>query len=147
MYFLFLSFFKIFIIIQSFATDAVDYFEIDLKNLKAVKTNNLLVGNISNGKKLFVSRKVNCLSCHTAPIDEEKFQGNFGPPLKKIGFTYSKDELRLRIINPKLINPNTIMPAYYVKVKNPRTPKKYFNRTILIAQEVEDLVEYLHSLK
>ena len=39
------------------------------------------------------------------------------------------------------------MPAYYVKVKNPRTPKKYFNRTILIAQEVEDLVEYLHSLK
>jgi sulfur-oxidizing protein SoxX len=61
--------------------------------------------------------------------------------------TYSKDELRLRIINPKLINPDTIMPAYYVKVKNPRTPKKYFNRTILIAQEVEDLVEYLHSLK
>jgi hypothetical protein len=84
MYFLFLSLFTIFIIIQSSATDAEDYFEIDLKNLKAVKTNNLIVGNISNGKILFVSRKVNCLSCHTAPIEEEKFQGNFGPALKKL---------------------------------------------------------------
>ena len=39
------------------------------------------------------------------------------------------------------------MPAYYKKINYDRTPEKYFNKTILSAQEVEDLVEYLYSLK
>ena len=39
------------------------------------------------------------------------------------------------------------MPAYFIKIKYKRTPNKYLNKTILSAQEVEDLVEYLYSLK
>jgi len=131
---------------QIFCVDKNSYFILDKKNLTAEKVNRNLVGDIKRGKKVFSSRKVNCLSCHQAPI-EEKFQGNLGPALAGIGSVYEKRELRLRVINSKLINPESIMPAYFVKIKNPRTPEIFFNKTILSAQEVEDIVEYLYSLK
>ena len=123
------------------------FFEIDKKKFIAVKIKKDLQGNIERGKKIFISRKVNCLSCHEAPIIEEKFQGNFGPPLGGIGSRYNKDELRLRVIDSKSVNPNSIMPSYFKKIKFERTPREFLNRTILSAQEVEDLVEYLYSLK
>ncbi len=129
------------------ASDHIHVYSINFDEFKAVKLNDDLKGNAYAGKKLFISRKVNCLSCHEAPIIDEKFQGNFGPSLYKIGERYTKDELRLRIINPKIINSDSIMPSYFDKIKNPRTPKNFLNQTILSAQEVEDLVEYLYSLK
>ena len=123
------------------------FFEIDKKKFIAVKIKKDLQGNIERGKKTFISRKVNCLSCHEAPIIEEKFQGNFGPPLGGIGSRYNKEELRLRVIDSKSINPNSIMPSYFKKIKFERTPREFLDKTILSAQEVEDLVEYLYSLK
>lgn len=123
------------------------YFTLDIKTFAAKKNVKNLKGNLENGKKVFSSRKVNCLSCHKAPIVEEKFQGNIGPSLHGIGSIYKKDELRLRVINAKIINPDSIMPSYFVKINNPKTPKKFLNKTILSAQEVEDIVEYLYSLK
>ena len=127
--------------------DTNKFFEIDKKNFLAVKIKEDLKGNKEKGKKIFISRKVNCLSCHEAPIIEEKFQGNFGPSLSGIGSRYNKEELRLRVIDAKSINPDSIMPSYFKKIKFERTPKEFLNRTILSAQEVEDLVEYLYSLK
>jgi len=127
--------------------EAEQVFIIDIEKLTAKKKKFNIIGNKEEGKKLFISRKVNCLSCHVAPIDSEKFQGNFGPALEKIGSRYTKDELRLRIINPKVINPDTIMPSYFIKIQYPRVAKKYFNKTIISPQEVENLVEYLYSLK
>ena len=124
-----------------------DYFQIDYINLIAKKKNKNLIGNISNGKRVFSSRKVNCLSCHEAPIKEEKFQGDFGPSLIGIGKRYNKEEIRLRVIDSKLINPESIMPSYFKKIAYARTPKIFLNKTILSAQEVEDIVEYLYSLK
>ena len=54
---------------------------------------------------LFKSRKTNCLSCHKAPLQDEKFQGNFGPSLLGVGSRYSKEDIRIRLINAKIINP------------------------------------------
>tara|TARA_B100000575_G_C22609584_1_gene379962 strand:+ start:63 stop:506 length:444 start_codon:yes stop_codon:yes gene_type:complete len=125
----------------------LDVFIVDSEKLIATKTDNKLVGNVNRGRQIFSSRKVNCLSCHEAPIKEEKFHGNFGPSLSGIGAIYNKDEIRLRVINSKIINPNSIMPSYFIKINFPRTPKKYSNKTILSPQEVEDLVEYLYSLR
>ena len=123
------------------------FFEIDKKNYLAIKLKKDLQGNIEKGKKIFISRKVNCLSCHEVPIIEEKFQGNFGPSLGGVGSRYNKEELRLRVIDSKSINPDSIMPSYFKKIKFERTPAEFLNKTILSAQEVEDLVEYLYSLK
>ena len=123
------------------------FFEIDKKKFIAVKIKKDLQGNIERGKKIFISRKVNCLSCHEAPIIEEKFQGNFGPPLGGVGSRYEKEELRLRVIDSKSINPGSIMPSYFKNIKYERTPAEFLNKTILSAQEVEDLVDYLYCLK
>ena len=119
----------------------------DYENFLSIKPVNIKNGDPIKGKKIFVSRKVNCLSCHEAPIPEERFHGNLGPSLAGIGKKYSKDEIRLRIIDAKLINPNTIMPSYFKDVKFPRTAIKYLEKKILSAEEVEHLVEYLYSLK
>ena len=145
---LILSFFFIINLFSSICrAEANKFFEIDKKNLIAIKIKKNLQGNIERGKKIFISRKVNCLSCHEAPIIEEKFQGNFGPPLGGIGSRYNKEELRLRVIDSKSINPDSIMPSYFKKIKFERTPREFLDKTILSAQEVEDLVEYLYSLK
>ncbi len=122
-------------------------FTIDIKKLEAFKSPDIQNGNPVIGKNIFKSRRVNCLSCHEAPIEEERFQGNFGPSLLGIGSKYTKSEIRMRVINSKLINPETIMPSYFEKIKYPRTPKKFLGKTILKAEEVEHLVEYLYSLK
>ena len=141
------SFFIISLFFSVCRAETNKFFEIDKKNYLAVKIKKNLKGNIERGKKIFISRKVNCLSCHEAPIIEEKFQGNFGPPLGGIGSRYNKEELRLRVIDAKSINPDSIMPSYFKKIKFERTPVEFLNKTILSAQEVEDLVEYLYSLK
>ncbi len=124
-----------------------NFYKIDYVQLKAYKIITSIEGNKVRGKDIFVSRKVNCLSCHEAPLREEKFQGNFGPSLLGVGDRYSREQLRLIIINSKIINPNTIMPAYFKNIVYPRTPKEHLNQTILSFQEVEDVLEYIYTFK
>ncbi|MDC3024207.1 sulfur oxidation c-type cytochrome SoxX [Alphaproteobacteria bacterium] len=129
--------------------DEVNYapYVIKYNDLVALKPSNIDRGNVINGLNTFRSRKTNCLSCHEAPIPDEKFQGNFGPSLHGVGSRYSREEIRIRIIDAKILYPNTIMPSYFKILKYPRTPKQYEGKTFLLVEEVEDLVEYLYSLK
>ena len=132
----------------SFASEKLHSpFILDLSKLVAFKASELQNGNSDIGKTVFKSRRVNCLSCHEAPIPEERFHGNFGPSLSGVGSKYSKAEIRIRIIDARLINPDTIMPSYFKILKYPRTPESFLGKTILTAEEVEHLVEYLYSLK
>ncbi len=105
-------------------------------------------GNVKNGRKLAINRKKgNCLACHVMPIPEQPFQGNVGPPLKGVASRLSAGEVRLRIVNPKMLNPNTIMPAFYRKAGFVRVMKKFKGKTMLSASDVEDLVAYTMTLK
>lgn len=108
-----------------------------------------LRGDPVNGRKVSIHRgKGNCLACHQMPIPEEEFHGEIGPPLAGVGSRYDAGQLRLRIVNMQEINPGTLMPPFY---KHPdqfsRVSKQYQGRTILTAQEVEDVVAYLMTLK
>ena len=106
------------------------------------------VGDPVNGKKLAINRKKgNCLACHSMPIPKQAFHGNIGPSLKGISNRYSEGELRLRIVNPKVLNSETIMPAFYKADGFNRVIKKFAGKTIISAQEVEDIVAYLMMLK
>ena len=108
-----------------------------------------LKGDAQRGKQLVIDQhKGNCLACHALPIPEEPFHGTVGPPLTDVGNRLSAAQIRLRIVDEKLLNPQTIMPGYY------RDPGKlnqiigeYQNTTMLTAQEVEDVVAYLSTLK
>lgn len=90
----------------------------------------------------------NCLACHQLPIPEEGFHGTIGPPLANVGSRLSAAQLRLRIVDEQLVNPNTIMPPFYRQPeKLNRVAVELLGKTFLTAQQVEDLVAYLSSLR
>ena len=108
-----------------------------------------LVGDAGRGRALAAdSHGGNCLACHQMPIPEEAFHGTVGPPLQGIGARYSAAQIRLRIVDEQQINPFTIMPGFY---RDPaeanRVADAFWGRTFLSAQQVEDLVAYLVTLK
>ena len=105
-------------------------------------------GDPASGRKIAVDRKLgNCLACHVLPIPEQPFHGEVGPDLSEVAGTLSEGEIRLRIVNSKIVNPDTIMPAFYRKDGFERVLKKFQGKTMLSAQQVEDVVAYLVTLK
>src|SRR5690606_16909357 len=93
------------------------------------------------------TNKATCLICHPMPIPEEPNHGDIGPPLHGVGGRYTLGELRLRVVDPKAINPDTVMPSYYRVNGLHRVLQRFRDRPIYTAQEVEDVVAYLASLK
>ena len=106
-------------------------------------------GRAEAGRQLVKQREnTNCLACHRMPIPEEDFHGEIGPPLHGVGNRYTKAELRVRLVDEKLVNPDTIMPGFYRQPDhNHRLLGKYFGKTLLTAQQVEDILAYLVTLK
>ena len=104
-------------------------------------------GDIKNGREVVLSRQGNCLACHKIPQADDIFQGDIGPSLEGIGSRYTIAELRLRLVNPYAINPETIMPAFYKVRGLKRVDKKYKEKSILSAQEIEDVISWLATLK
>ena len=105
-------------------------------------------GDPANGRKLAINRKQgNRLACHVLPIPEQPFHGDVGPDLSEAGGTLSEGELRLRVVDSKVLNPDTIMPAFYRNDGFHRVLKQFQGKTVLSAQQVEDVVAYLMTLK
>ena len=105
-------------------------------------------GDPKRGRKAAIHRqKGNCLACHALPAPEQADHGEVGPDLRGVGKRYKAGELRLRIADPHRLNSETIMPPYYRTTGFHRVQKKWKGKTILSAQEVEDIVAYLLTLK
>ena len=105
-------------------------------------------GDAARGKAIFVSRQTGlCLLCHAAPLPEEKFQGTIGPDLKGVGSRYTEGQLRLRIVDSSLIDPETIMPAYYRLDGLERVAPAFRGKTVLTAQQIEDVVAFVKTLR
>jgi sulfur-oxidizing protein SoxX len=105
-------------------------------------------GDPVNGRKVVINRKKgNCLACHQMPIPEQQFHGEISPDLSGVGNRYSAAELRMRVVDPKVFNEDTIMPAFYKNAGLHRVLKGFEGKTMLSAQEVEDVVAYLTTLK
>ena len=104
-------------------------------------------GDAAAGRALVANRQNLCLLCHTAPIAEERFQGNLAPPLAGVGSRLSVAELRQRIVDSNVINPESIMPPYFRAVGLHQVSVAQRGRTIFTAQQVEDVVEYLRGLR
>jgi sulfur-oxidizing protein SoxX len=101
-----------------------------------------------HGRELVIHRKKgNCLACHRMPIPEQPDHGLAGPDLHGVGSRMTAAELRLRLVDPKMVSPETMMPAFY-KVKGlHRVRKKFQGKPMLSAQEIEDIIAYLVTLK
>jgi len=105
-------------------------------------------GNAESGRAIVANRQVGlCLLCHSAPIPEERFQGNLAPDLAGVGDRYTRSELRQRIADSSAINPSTIMPSYGKTAGLARVAPAYRDKPIFTAQQIEDVVAYLATLK
>ncbi len=105
-------------------------------------------GDAEKGRAVAIDRKRgNCLACHTLPIPEQPFHGRIAPPLNGVGARYTVGQLRLRVVDPKVVNPNSIMPAFYKSEGFHRVMEEFEGKPILTAAEVEDVVAYLATLK
>ncbi|MCG6937784.1 MAG: sulfur oxidation c-type cytochrome SoxX [Gammaproteobacteria bacterium] len=108
-----------------------------------------LVGDPERGK-LIVSdgSKGNCLACHRLPIDGIAAYGTIGPPLAGVGTRLTEGFIRLRVVDTRNISPMSIMPGFYRDPSLINRPRKdYKGKTFLTAQQVEDVIAYLVTLK
>ena len=108
-----------------------------------------VAGDPVNGRKVFANRKQgNCLACHTnSDLSEESFHGEVGPGMDGVADRWSQAELRGIVTNSKMMFEGTIMPAFYVNAGYTRALDKFEGKSILSAQQVEDVVAYLMTLK
>src|SRR5690242_12230107 len=71
-------------------------------------------GDPARGRAIVTDRRVGlCLLCHSGPFPEERFQGNLAPDLGGVGSRWTAGQLRLRLVDARRRNPDTIMPSYY----------------------------------
>jgi sulfur-oxidizing protein SoxX len=107
-----------------------------------------LVGDASRGRALVTDRRAGlCLLCHSGPFPEERFQGDLSTDLSGAGSRSSPGQLRLRLADARRLNPDTVMPAYHRTAGLRQVAGAWQGRPIFSAQQVEDVVSFLETLK
>jgi sulfur-oxidizing protein SoxX len=104
-------------------------------------------GDITRGRALVVDRTSTCILCHNGPFPEQKFQGDLAPGLGGAGNRWSEGQLRLRLVDASRLNAATIMPSYYRAEGLDRVSAAWRGKPILSAEQIEDIVAYLTSLR
>lgn len=104
-------------------------------------------GDPVNGRALVVKRENTCLLCHSGPFPDQRFQGNLSPDLTGTGSRWTEGELRLRVVDASRLNAATIMPSFYRVEGLNRVAANFRGAPILTAEQIEDVVAYLMTLK
>jgi len=107
-------------------------------------------GDPASGKKIFIAKKQgNCLACHAnSDLKDQLFHGEVGPNLDGVGSRWSEGQLRTILVNAKAVfSEQTVMPGFYSLEVGADVRKDLIGKTILQAQDIEDLVAYLSQLK
>jgi len=107
-------------------------------------------GDPAAGRKAFADRKLgNCLACHAdKDLSEQLFHGNVGPALDGVADRWEPGQLRAILVNAKAIfGSDTVMPGFYSLEVGQDVRKDLVGKTILTAEQVEDIVAYLSTLK
>jgi sulfur-oxidizing protein SoxX len=105
-------------------------------------------GDPARGRAIIADRQKGfCLLCHGGPFPEEPLQGNLAPSLAGAGSRWNEGQLRLRLMDNKRVNPESIMPAYHRIEGLNRVGATWRDRPILSAAEIEDVLAFLMGLK
>ena len=115
-----------------------------------------VAGNADEGAKIMNKGAGNCIACHeVTALKDLPFHGEIGPPLDGAADRWTEAELRGIVANAKIMFPDTMMPAFYkvsgfVRPGNAYTGKAAAEADLtplLTAQEIEDVVSYLMTMK
>ena len=105
-------------------------------------------GDPARGRLIVENRQVSaCLLCHSGPFPQPHLQGTIGPSLDGVGSRLSVGQIRLRLMDARKLNPDTVMPPYYVVDGLNRVGHAWQGRTALSAQQIEDVVAFLTTLR
>lgn len=106
-------------------------------------------GDVKKGEAVVVNRQLgNCLACHVVTaLASEPFHGNTGPALDGVASRLKEGEIRLRLVDGTIVNPDTMMPSFYRVDGLNRVLPRFRGKPILTAEQVEDVVAYLMTLK
>ena len=107
-------------------------------------------GDPEAGQQVVIDRRLgNCLSCHEiGALRTEPFHGEIGPPLDGVAGRWDAASLRMIVVNAKKVfGDGTVMPAFYRIEGLYRVRPEFAGTPILTAQQVEDVVAYLGTMK
>lgn len=113
-------------------------------------------GDAVEGRDIVTNKKKgNCVSCHGAEAYAEiPFHGEIGPMLDGAGSRWSEAQLRGIVANAKMTFEDTMMPAFYKTTGFIRPGNAFTGKAapadlppVLSAQQIEDVVAYLMTLK
>lgn len=113
-------------------------------------------GDAANGRIIVGDKGLgNCVACHQATdLEDIPFQGEIGPMLDGAGERWSEAELRGIVANAKIMFEDSMMPSFYKTEGFIRPGKAYTGKAaddtfgpLLSAQQIEDVVAYLVTLK
>jgi L-cysteine S-thiosulfotransferase len=104
--------------------------------------------SIENGRRIVTERQSGlCVLCHSGPFPEARFQGDLATNLAGTGSRWSEAQLRLRLVDASQWNSQTIMPSYYRTHGLQRVGWQWRGQPVLNAQQIEDVVAFLKTLK
>jgi sulfur-oxidizing protein SoxX len=105
-------------------------------------------GDPARGLQIVENRQLgDCLLCHTGPFPAPHLQGTIGPSLSGVGARLSAGQIRLRLMDARKLNPDTVMPPYYVADGLNRVAHQWQGKPALTAQQIEDVVAFLATLR
>jgi sulfur-oxidizing protein SoxX len=103
-------------------------------------------GDVARGRRLMADRqKGGCLNCHSVPGVNSP--GDLGPDLAGVASRQSIAALRLRLADPRRIDPDARMPAFYSLDGMTRVATAFVGKPLLQPQEIEDVLAVLETLK
>ena len=113
-------------------------------------------GNAENGAVIMNKGAGNCIACHeVTALNHLPFHGEIGPMLDGVADRWSEAELRGIVANAKIMFDGSMMPSFYKTSGFTRLGDAYTGKAhpegevkpLLTAQEIEDVVAYLMTLK
>lgn len=115
-----------------------------------------VAGDPTAGREVLGNRSLgNCVACHqVTDLSDVPFHGEIGPMLDGAGSRWSEAELRGIVANAKMMFPESLMPSFYRTDGYTRPGNAFTGEAadstfgpLLTAQQVEDVVAYLATLK
>lgn len=106
-----------------------------------------LQGDPARGRAVVARQASTCILCHAGPFPNPHLQGSIGPDLHGVGARLAIPELRAQIVDARSLNPDSPMPSFWRTDGRTRVGPAWQGRPILQAQEIEDAVAYLSTLR